>query len=842
MALSLPDKRTYEINTMPDTFAKEFQLLRSKYIVNLTERANQISELWSMLRYLKWSDQGLRALQHLAHQLAGSGDTFGFPGISHAARQLEHYLIEHQNPAQFIGGIERKVIDEHIAALTSLLRAATDQSQQVLVHQSTTAEPVKQGHNKTIFIVDDDTALSALLAVYLRSAGFKVSTFESPASCMQQLEQELPDAVLMDLLFPTEGRLANPMPGITALQDIHQRGGEGVPVILISSRSDLNARLQALRAGGAGYLTKPLDLPALVKTLVATIEQHEPVHRVMIVDDDQAVAEFHASILRNQGMEVMCVTRAMHTFQRAVQFKPALLILDMHMPDINGVELAILLRQDPLFTLLPIIFLTADHSESLHERIHALGVNGLLTKPVEPAILVQECHTALHHTQLLKSRIEQVIRKHDNHQVTRHFLFAAIDNELQRAQTSAQSAAVYHMSVDQLDKLDKTYGYSGMAELHNAFCDRLANVIGSQEQWAAIANLTACVLVSARTTERHQQRVRHIIQRLTTDSYTVQNEERELRICVGVAYLDSINLSVNDVIFQAEKAHESAQQSDSEDLANDLAILADGARLHVTETSAISEPFVDITDTLPLDKLALSYQPVMNIENNSINHYDVLVRWRREDGELISAANFLHCIDNPKLLVELDRWILQSAVNAMMADSSTRESATLFLHLSAHTLQQKLFFSFAANLMRNTRLRGNRRIVFILEEAWVIAEASAARTLVKALQDAQCGVCLSRAGESPEVLHLLDDLMFDYVRLSPGLTGKLAEHQESVAQVVAMAQTQGSRVIATHIEDARHLAALWQLGVTLFQGFFIQPPSHVFYKKDELAYNKIHEI
>ena len=134
---------------MPDTFAKEFQLLRSKYIANLTERASQISELWSMLRYLKWSDQGLRALQHLAHQLAGSGDTFGFPAISHAARQLESYLTEHQNPAQLIGGMERKVIDEHIAALTNLLRTAADTSQQVPVQQS--AEPVKQGHNKKIW-------------------------------------------------------------------------------------------------------------------------------------------------------------------------------------------------------------------------------------------------------------------------------------------------------------------------------------------------------------------------------------------------------------------------------------------------------------------------------------------------------------------------------------------------------------------------------------------------------------------------------------------------------------------------------------------------------------------
>lgn len=308
-----------------------------------------------------------------------------------------------------------------------------------------------------------------------------------------------------------------------------------------------------------------------------------------------------------------------------------------------------------------------------------------------------------------------------------------------------------------------------------------------------------------------------------------------------MAYLHSPDLSVNDVIYHAEMAQDSAQQASAGAVMQTPAESVNKVHAPLTDT-VINEPFLEITDNLPREKLALSYQPVVNLTNNDINHYDVLVRWRREDGELISAAKFLHRIENPKLLVELDRWILQSAVNAMMADSSTRESATLFLHLSTHTLQQTLFFSFATNLMRNTRLRGNRRIVFILEESWVIAELSTARTLVKALRDVQCGVCLSRAGETPNTPHVLDDIQFDYIRLSPLVTGQLAEHQENIAQIVAVAQTQGTQVIATQVEDARHLAALWQLGVTLFQGFFIQPPGNVFYKKAELAYTKVHEI
>lgn len=837
---------------MPDTFAKEFQLLRSKYISNLEARENQIRELWGMLRHLKWSDHGVRVLQQLAHQLAGSGDTFGFPDISKAAKELETYLVEHQNPAQHIGGVERKVIDERIHTLSTALLNASQHPQDIPETSPLNRSPVVQGHSKKVFIVDDDTALSALLAVYLRNAGFIATTFESPADCLQQLEQEIPDIILMDLIFPTNGNLGSNTAGILAIQEIHQRVGSALPVILISSRTDLSARLQALRAGGAHYITKPINFPTLISTLLTTMEQHEPIRRVMIVDDEEAVAEYHAGILRTHGMDVLCVTQAMQSFQRAAQFKPELVILDMHMPDINGMELATLLRQEQAFSLLPIIFLTADHSEQLHQKIRALGVNALLTKPVDAKAFVGQCKRAIRDAQQLKSRIEHITRKSDDHQVTRHYLFSAIDDELQRSQTSAQPAAVYYISADQLDELNQHYGHVGIAQLHDAFCQHLAGFIGSQEQWSAIANLTACVLVSQRSAEHHQQRAAQIIRHLTSRIYQTQQESKTLRISLGIVYLSNADVGVNDVIQQAEAACEAARVSGGncarlyepglsqarEQLPTDKTL----ATSVEPSAIAITEPEIVINDQLPNDKLALSYQPVINLENKDINHYDVLVRWRRDDGELISAAKFLHRIENPKLLVELDRWILQTAVNAMGADGSTRESATLFLHLSAQTLQQKIFFSFAANLMRNARLRGSRRVVFILEEAWVNADQEAAALLIKALHDAQCGVCLSRAGESLNAAHLIQTLAFDYVRLSPSLTSKASGQQAIIEQLVSAARVHKSRLIATQVEDSQHLGSLWEAGVTLFQGFFIQPPGSVFHKKNELAYNKEHEI
>lgn len=165
----------------------------------------------------------------------------------------------------------------------------------------------------------------------------------------------------------------------------------------------MHTRLRALRAGCATYLTKPIDFNILVNTLIRSIKTSEITHKVMIVDDEELVVNYHAGILRHASMEVICISNPMQNLQRTAEFQPDLVVLDMHMPDINGIELATLLRQHEQFLLLPIIFVTADTSVHLRQSIESIGVNAVLTKPVDMGALVNACERAITDTFALTS-------------------------------------------------------------------------------------------------------------------------------------------------------------------------------------------------------------------------------------------------------------------------------------------------------------------------------------------------------------------------------------------------------------------------------------------------------
>ena len=803
---------------MPQQFHNQVEQLRSQFCASLTLRARRLDEIWSHLQHLNWSEEGVKALQQFAHKLAGSGASFGLPELSQSAQELDSYINDLLVLERGFGGQERTQLAERITHLkTAMLNAP--QAQMASTTPILKPEPILNdklaAQSKAIFLIDPDPSLSALLCVYLREAGFRVEYFETPQDCIQHLYLHTPQAILMDLDFEHSGLQA-----LTLLQQIKALVHQQVPILLMSARTDVNAKLRALRAGSSDYLTKPLDFHFLIAKLHNAINQHEKSHRVMIVDDDSQIANYQAEFLRAAGMQVLCVNKPLLGLQRAAEFKPDLLILDMHMPDMNGMELAILVRQDPQFFLLPIIFVTSDTDTQQHKELKALGINGLLLKPVEGMDLISACEQALQNTYALKNRIARVTqRSQQPQQTTRSYFFAALNHELQNNSFGKDLSALYYLSISHLDELSQQYNTIEQLTLHEQLCHHLSAIIGSDELWVDLSTLVICVLASKRSPGFHQQRSAQLVKYLLEQDYKLGATSVKLDINLSITHLNPALGSANHALIQAERSFQSITKENP------------GHK----DPESVSATYIEPSKIEFKRDLRLAFQPIISLEDAHIDHFLVLTRLRREDGELLPAAQFLSRFTQPERYVELDRWVLQEAVTAISNNSNTREDATLFIHLAEETLQQSAFFSFVANVLRSSRLRGNQRLIFMLEEQWVLNNLAHARKLSKTIATINCGLCLTRAGSQAQSIELLQELEIHYVRLAPELIKALETNPQLEAYVNAANQS-NVIVIATQIEDSLNLSNLWALGVRLFEGFFIQPPDSRFHMQTDIDF------
>jgi two-component system, OmpR family, alkaline phosphatase synthesis response regulator PhoP len=132
--------------------------------------------------------------------------------------------------------------------------------------------------------------------------------------------------------------------------------------------------------------------------------------KILIVDDEPDILDFLSYNLRKEGFEVITASNGTEALQMAIKTRPQLIILDIMMPEMDGVEVCRRLRANPDFDKTTITFLTA-REEDL-SQISALDVGGddYITKPIKPQVFISRIKALLRRNKTELVENEHIIR------------------------------------------------------------------------------------------------------------------------------------------------------------------------------------------------------------------------------------------------------------------------------------------------------------------------------------------------------------------------------------------------------------------------------------------------
>ncbi|MBK9384503.1 MAG: response regulator [Planctomycetes bacterium] len=111
--------------------------------------------------------------------------------------------------------------------------------------------------------------------------------------------------------------------------------------------------------------------------------------RILCVDDEPYILRSLAYVLRREGFEVHEGRHGEEAIELAERLLPALIFLDVMMPQANGYEVCARLRRDPRLRSVPIVFLSARGQESDRDRGLDVGATRYVTKPFSPALIAR---------------------------------------------------------------------------------------------------------------------------------------------------------------------------------------------------------------------------------------------------------------------------------------------------------------------------------------------------------------------------------------------------------------------------------------------------------------------
>jgi diguanylate cyclase (GGDEF)-like protein len=176
----------------------------------------------------------------------------------------------------------------------------------------------------------------------------------------------------------------------------------------------------------------------------------------MIVDDDPALAEYHALILQGADMITRIVTDPLQVMTPLFEFKPDLILMDMYMPGCNGMELAKAIRQIGTHFSIPIVYLSSETDTDKQFEAMQIGGDAFLTKPIEPQRLVASVAVRAERMKIIRAyMVQDSMTGLLNHTATKEHL----DSAIVHAQRRHEEVCFAIIDADKFKSINDTYGH-----------------------------------------------------------------------------------------------------------------------------------------------------------------------------------------------------------------------------------------------------------------------------------------------------------------------------------------------------------------------------------------------
>jgi diguanylate cyclase (GGDEF)-like protein len=436
---------------LSQTVKERIERLARRFRAELPDRLSELEDSYNRLAEKRDDAQALQDLRYLSHRLAGSGATFGLNHLSALARRIEDLVVEESTGKK---SLAQAKFSELRGFLDALWNAAQVTPGEVGAELDILEEPAQENGNepeRVVCLLMEDASRCQDLTDQLGFFGFSVYTVTGVEDIEAFLKDRYRVASVVDagLLPETAGNC-----GLRRLRDEYP---ELFSLIVLSEEDNYDWRLKAVRCGGDGFIAEPVEITHLVDKIETVCHPMSRVpYHVVLVDDDPEFISYLAMVLQNAGMITSVVTDPRNLFEVMVESKPELIILDIYMPDCDGIELARMIRQQEAYVGIPIVFLSVERDARKQLEAIREGADDFFVKPIDANHLVTAIRMRAQRTRDMRFFMERdSLTGLLNHSSLREKL----STEVQRARRMGIDVCFAMLDLDHFKSVNDTYGH-----------------------------------------------------------------------------------------------------------------------------------------------------------------------------------------------------------------------------------------------------------------------------------------------------------------------------------------------------------------------------------------------
>jgi diguanylate cyclase (GGDEF)-like protein len=409
--------------------------------------------------------------------------------------------------------IDLPTIDSHVSK-TPLMTPFFDHqnSRLTLLKPEFEDSPIAEQY---ILLADGDQEFGSLILHDAISWKFGIKLAKSAEELFALVEGVCPTVILINL------ELLKKRPDWQKFKN--WRNNFKIPLFVISNNLELEYRVQALELQVDIFLQKPVTSSQIFAAVVRAMNfhKHHPV-KVMVLDDDQQVTQLLMMLLEGSHFHVEILNDPTRFWQVLNKIQPDLLVLDIEMPTLDGLQLCRMIRQDFQWSWLPILFLTGHDDIHTLQKAFAAGADDFISKPIDPNGFVNRVLNRWKRSQLYRDQMDTDLLTGISNRTGGSRSFSQL---LQLAAQSHRPLCLVVLDLDHFKQVNDRYGHEEGDRVLREFGEFLKQNCRAEDVLARWGGEEFIVAMLGLTREAGVKRMNEIRHEWRSKAFTSANGE-----------------------------------------------------------------------------------------------------------------------------------------------------------------------------------------------------------------------------------------------------------------------------------------------------------------------------
>ncbi len=401
---------------------------------------------------------------------------------------------------------------------------------------------------------------------------------------------------------------------------------------------------------------------------------------------------------------------------------------------------------------------------------------------------------------------------------------AEFEKSLQVAKRYHHKNALLFLDLDHFKDINDTSGHAAGDELLKIVAKTLIKVTRYSDLVARLGGDEFAILVPEIDQEGTTILAKKIIHELAQIDLTYGKIKHQISTSIGVVHFPIEEASIHELLSFADLAMYKAK-ADGKGTFHNFSV--DDKTKEQLETRVFWKH--QISNALEKKLFVLYFQPIMDVQTSTIEHYEVLVRMRNDEtGEISLPSKFIQVAEETGLIHSIDHYVLQHSMKKLASLEQQGIKAKLAINLSGAVVDDPVLIPMLKRFISKYKVNP-QNLIFEITETAAVSNLQQAKVMMNEIRKLGCKFSLDDFGVGFASFNYMRELPVDIIKID-GIfikdLDKNADDQLFVKALTDVAKGLGKKTIAEFVQNKETLNLLRKFGVDYAQGYYIGRPKN----------------